>query len=464
MPIKVHSISLGCPKNRVDTEKALGSLGKVVDGLVPVEAPSQADFIFINTCGFIGPAVEESIQTILECAGDAAPGDRRPLLAAAGCMVTRFAGQLEDGLPEVDLWLPLNAKQRWPGLILNALAERGVYRGKPDAATDNGENASTSRLLSTGPSYAYLKISEGCGHNCSFCTIPSIRGPLRSQDAESLLVEARDMVARGVPELVVVAQDVTAYGRDRGEKDGLRRLLGRLLDEASGSGDLASLARLRLMYLYPAGLSEDFLSFLCDAGKPFVPYFDIPLQHAHQDVLSAMGRPFARDPRRIVDRVRRFFPEAALRTSLIVGFPGETDEQFSHLLEFVRQTRFHHLGVFAYQAEDGTPAAGFADPVPEDVALERRDALMAVQAEISRELLEEYAGSRLDIVVDEVSPEWPGLHVGRTWFQAPEVDGVTYVSGPGIQPGIVARAEIVESKTYDLVALADAESDAPDSE
>ncbi len=432
MPIKVHSISLGCPKNRVDTENLLGSLGRVVS----VEGPDEADLIFINTCGFIRPAVEESIQTILECAPEP-ESKNRPLLVAAGCMVSRYQGQLEEGLPEVDLWLPLDTKDRWPALILQALGRKTAVR--------------RSRLLSTGPSFAYLKVSEGCGHNCSFCTIPSIRGPLLSQPAQAVLQDAGELIAQGVPELVVVAQDVTAYGRDRNERDGLLHLLEKLLP-------LDGLARLRLMYLYPAGLSDELLSFLRDAGEPFVPYFDIPLQHAHRDILSAMGRPFSRDPRRIIDRVRNYFPEAALRTSLIVGFPGETDDHFSHLLDFVREARFHHLGVFAYQAEDGTPAAGFPGHVPEDVALARREELMAVQAEISREILEEYAGRYLDIIVDEASPEWPGLHVGRTWFQAPEVDGVTYVSGSEIQPGIVARAEIVETKTYDLVALADNQS------
>ncbi|MFW5489567.1 MAG: 30S ribosomal protein S12 methylthiotransferase RimO [Desulfovibrio sp.] len=439
MPIKVHSISLGCPKNRVDTEHLLGSLHQMGGGIVAVEEPDEADLIFINTCGFIAPAVEESVQTILECASAAGEGaGKRPLLAAAGCMVSRYLGQIEEGLPEVDLWLPLNAKERWPAIILKAMGMEAEY--------------SPARLLSTGPSFAYLKICEGCGHNCSFCTIPSIRGPLSSLPQEAIVNDAREMIAQGVPELVVVAQDVTAYGRDRDEKNGLLHLLEKLIP-------LDGLQRLRLMYLYPAGLTDELLSFLRDAGEPFVPYFDIPVQHSHQGILSAMGRPFARDPRRALDKVRSYIPEAALRTSIIVGFPGETEEHFSHLLNFIEQTRFHHLGVFAYQAEDGTPAAEFADRVPEDVALARRERVMELQAEISREMLEEYAGQRLDIVVDEVSPEWPGLHVGRTWFQAPEVDGVTYLSGPGVQPGIVARAEIVETKTYDLVALADQPED-----
>jgi tRNA-2-methylthio-N6-dimethylallyladenosine synthase/ribosomal protein S12 methylthiotransferase len=302
------------------------------------------------------------------------------------------------------------------------------------------------RILSTGPSYAYLKISDGCDHNCAFCTIPSIRGTLASASADSIVRDARHMLDQGVKELIFVAQDVTGYGKDLGLKHGLRELLDRILP-------LDGLARLRLMYLYPAGLTKDFLHYLRDAGEPFVPYFDVPLQHAHPDVLSRMGRPFARNPREVVDRIRDVFPEAALRTSFIVGYPGETEEHWEHLRDFMMETRFHHMGVFAYKAEEGTPAAEMPDQVEDAVKEWRRDALMEIQAEISEEILATYEGEHMSVLVDAEHEEWPGLHVGRTWFQAPEVDGVTYISGPGVEPGALVDADIVETREYDLVAL-----------
>ena len=257
--------------------------------------------------------------------------------------------------------------------------------------------------------------------------------------------EARALLSDGVRELVLVAQDVTAWGEDRGSD--LRPLLDRLLP-------LPGLARLRLMYLYPAGLTDDLLDYLAGAGAPFVPYFDVPLQHAHPDVLGRMGRPFAADPQAVVDRIRARFPDAALRTTMMVGFPGETEEHFQTLMNFVERNRFHHLGVFAYQAEEGTPAATMSDQVPVRVKEARRDALMSLQNGISEDILAGYEGERLSVLVDAPHDEWPGLHTGRVWFQAPEVDGVTYVSGPGSAPGALVDADIVETRDYDLVALA----------
>jgi tRNA-2-methylthio-N6-dimethylallyladenosine synthase/ribosomal protein S12 methylthiotransferase len=428
--ISVYSISLGCPKNRVDTEWLLGVLGPEVR---PVREMADADLVLINTCGFIAPAVEESVRTVVEAVAELEDLPRRPLLAVAGCLVGRYGRQdLAAELPEVDLWLTNRDMDAWPEMIGRAL---GVAVHVPPV-----------RLLSTGPSYAYLKVSDGCGHNCSFCTIPSIRGGLVSTPADVLEAEAVNLLSRGVKELIFVAQDVAAYGRDMGLRHGLRSLLDRLLP-------LDGLERLRLMYLYPAGLDAGLLRYLRDAGKPFVPYFDIPVQHAHPDVLSRMGRPFARNPREVVDRVRDVFPEAALRTSIIVGFPGETQQHYDHLTRFVQDVRFMHLGVFAYRAEEGTPAAGMPGQVDEVEKDWGRDALMEVQAEISEEILEGFTGSDEDVLVDAAHEEWPGLHVGRTWFQAPEIDGVTYISGPGVKPGAMVRAEIVESRTYDLVAL-----------
>ncbi len=427
--MRVYTISLGCPKNRVDTERLLAVLGP---GVEPVDSLEHADLAVINTCGFIEPAVKESVQTIVQAVDAVSALKLRPALAVAGCLVSRYgASELAAELPEVDLWLPAQELETWPERISKFFPLPETLMG---------------RRLSTGPSYAYLKTSEGCQHACSFCTIPSIRGPLASAPVETLQDEAAQLLALGVKELVLVAQDLTAYGIDMGAQTRLPGLLDALLP-------LPGLERLRLMYLYPAGLTRELLGWLAQAGPPLVPYFDVPLQHAHPDILQAMGRPFARDPRRVVDRIRDFFPHAALRTSLITGFPGEKPRHFKELLRFVEETRFLHLGVFPFWPEEGTPAATLPDQVGERTRNKRREELMALQKEMSEQLLEEWTGCEEEVLVDAVHPEWPGLHVGRTWFQAPEVDGVTYVSGAGVAPGAMVKARLEPSGSYDLSGL-----------
>ena len=427
--LRIYSQSLGCAKTRVDTERLLGSLGPVLT----VDDPLEADLVFLNTCAFIAPAVQESVQTILEMVEDLSelPKARRPFFAVAGCLPGRYGiGDLSSELPEVDLWLHTDDIDTWAEQLCKALKL---------------ETPAPGRLLSTGPSYAWLKIGEGCRHNCSFCAIPSIRGKYTSEAPEKLVAEAADIVGRGVKELILVAQDVTAYGTDFGKDP--RFLLEKLLQ-------LDGLERLRLLYLYPGGLNNDLLRFLSEAGKPFVPYFDMPLQHAHPDILRKMGRPFSGNPQEAVDRIRKWFPEAALRTTMMVGFPGETEEHFRTLMDFVEKNRFHHMGVFAYQPEDGTEAAEMDGQLDDEIKEWRKDTLMELQSGISEDILSQYGGQRLDILVDEASEEWPGLCMGRTWFQAPEVDGITYVSGPGVEVGAMVEADITETREYDLIALA----------
>lgn len=434
--LPVWSMSLGCPKNRVDSERLLGSLG------VPVKSVAQmgrARLVFINTCGFIAPAVRESVRAVLDAANRLARCKNKPLLAVAGCMVGRYGAQeLARELPEVDLWLPTAELAHWPALLTRAL---NLPEPPQKAAADG------NRLLSTGPSYAWLKIGEGCRHNCAFCTIPSIRGGLRSEAVPALLAEARALLARGVRELALVAQDVTAWGDDLAEKKNLPFLLEKLMG-------LDGLTWLRLLYLYPSGVTPELLRFIKQAGAPLLPYLDIPLQHAHPDVLARMGRPFAGDPRRVLDRVRDILPEAAVRTTFIVGYPGESEAHFDSLCRFVEESRFQHLGVFAYEAEEGTAAATLPDQASDAVKERRRATLMEIQAGISESLLETQVGRRLPVLVDAPHPDWPGLHSGRVWFQAPEVDGMTYVSGPGVAPGALVECDIVENTEYDLTALA----------
>ncbi|MDR3177276.1 MAG: 30S ribosomal protein S12 methylthiotransferase RimO [Desulfovibrio sp.] len=438
--LKIYSISLGCPKNRVDTEQALGFLGRGAN-LKTVAAPGEADLVFINTCAFIGPAVEESVRRTLETieeTGKFSEG-RRPLLAMAGCLVGRFGEKtLAPDLPEIDLFLDNKDLDSWGTRIGAALSRRGL---KPALSPR------PRRLLSTGPAYAWLKIGDGCDRSCAFCTIPAIRGPGKSRAVKDLTAEARSLLRQGVRELNLVAQDLTAYGRDLGMKHGLRSLLERLLP-------LPGLARLRLLYLYPSGLDAELLAFLRSAGPPFVPYFDLPLQHVSPEVLKRMGRSSSEEPAAIVDRIRSLFPDAALRATLIAGFPGETPADFDCLLRFVEETRFTHLGVFAYEAEEGTRAALLSGQIPRKEKESRRDELLRIQSGISAEILAGCVGKRFDFLVDAPHEEWPGLHVGRTWFQAPEIDGITYISGPGVSPGALLEAEVVEATAYDLTALA----------
>jgi len=428
-PLRVFTISLGCPKNRVDTEFLLGALGGTY---APAQDITSADVVLINTCAFIEPAVEESVQQILEVADDISDLVPRPLLAVTGCLVARYGQDLTAGLPEVDLWLPLAEQDQWGERLAQALG-RSFPGGR-------------ERILTTGPASAYLKISEGCDHACRFCIIPQLRGPLQSRPVEELVQEAGSLVDQGARELVLVAQDVANYGQDLGMRQGLQRLV-----EALSA--VRGLDWIRLLYLYPVGVTTELLRFLRDSAPLVVPSFDIPLQHAHPDILTQMGRPFARDPYRVIETVRDVLPQAALRTSLIVGYPGEKEAHFAYLRQFVQEVRFHNLGVFPYYAEEGTPAATLPDQVPEAVKNDRREQIMGDQAQISETILESCQGTTMDVLVERPDPHWPTLFQGRVWFQAPEVDGVTYVSGHSLQAGQLVHAEIEESKTYDLVAL-----------
>lgn len=439
--LRIHAVSLGCPKNRVDTERLLA---QVPGGVVAVDDPAAADVVLLNTCAFIQPAVEESVAAVLELAAQLEEAGSEALLAVAGCLVARYGKELEAEMPEVGLWFRPGDAAVWQ----RGLAQRFGLPRQPGA----GE-----RLPSTPPGHAYLKIGEGCDHGCRYCTIPRLRGRLRSDDDASLEREARSLLQKGVRELVLVAQDLTAHGADRGASDGLKRLLERLLP-------LQGLEWLRLMYLYPSGLTDELLGFLKAAGRPFIPYFDIPFQHVHPEVLERMGRPglgaggasrrAAPPPGEVVSRVRSWFPEAAIRTTFIVGYPGETEAQFEALERFVAEQRLQHVGVFGYYAEEGTAAAKLSGRISREVTQRRCERLMALQREISAELLEARVGERMQVLVDAPHEEWPGLHVGRVWLQAPEVDGVTYISGPGVQPGAMVVAEIAEAQDYDLVALA----------
>ncbi|MGM0425580.1 MAG: 30S ribosomal protein S12 methylthiotransferase RimO [Thermodesulfobacteriota bacterium] len=439
--IRTYALSLGCAKNRVDTERMLAVLGEFYQ---PVQALEEAEVLLVNTCAFIQPAVEESVQQILALAQDIQGLNPRPLLVVTGCLPARYGAELETELPEVDLWLGFFEQGNLLHYLRRLLGRQGLeHPGKEYTASAPG----LGRVLSTPPGYAYLKLSEGCHRKCSFCLIPSIRGPLASRPKQEILQEAELILGQeGVSELCLVAQDLTAYGKDLGLASGLQDLL-------SSLAGLSGLHWLRLLYLYPTGLGRDFLLFLRCLSPPVLPYFDLPLQHVQPHLLRRMGRPFSRDPRQVLDLIREAFPEASLRTSLIVGFPGETEADFLQLKDFVQEIGFDHLGVFTFYPENGVKAAELPGQVPEKEKQARKEELLRLQREISRSKLAQQIGQELQIMVDAPHQDWPTLFQGRAWFQAPEADGITYVSGHSLTPGQLIQAQVVESKDYDLVAL-----------
>ena len=436
-PEKVHLISLGCPKNRVDSEVMVG---KLRDGaFVLVDDPEQADVVVVNTCSFIQPATEESVDTVLEMSKLKERGLRK--LIVTGCMVQRYGRALEEELPEVDHFLGTGEYHRIDEVLGNTPALRS-YVDTPLFLHDDN----VRRVNSWLPHSAYLKISEGCDHKCSFCIIPQLRGKMRSRTIVSLVAEATELAASGVVELNLVAQDSTAYGRDLADGTDLGRLL-RALARVDG------IVWIRLHYAYPIGLPESLLRAIAEEPK-VVPYLDMPLQHASGPMLRAMRRGVTRDGQeRILERVRRFVPDIALRTTFIVGFPGETDADFQELCDFVTTHRFDRVGVFTYFREEGTPAAELDGHVDEKVKLSRQKQLMKLQEKVSRARMKALVGQTLDVLVDGPSKESDLLLAGRLATQAPDVDGVVYLQNPpeDVRPGQFRSVRIRRASVHDLV-------------
>ena len=443
MAERVHLVSLGCPKNRVDSEVMIGQLSQGREWIF-TEDPGQAEIIIVNTCSFIQPATEESIDTVLEMAGYKEAGSCRKLVVT-GCMVQRYGASLEGELPEVDHFLGTGEYHRIAEVLRAREGEAPrSYIDTPMYIHDE----LAPRLSPWRPHSSYLKISEGCDHRCAFCIIPQLRGKLRSRTVPSLATEARALAAQGVRELSLVSQDSTAYGRDL--KDGSD--LGVLLRVLAG---IDGIDWIRIHYAYPIGLPESLLRAIAEEEK-VCRYLDMPLQHASGPMLKAMRRGVTRDGQeRILERVRRFVPDIAIRTTFIVGFPGETDEDFEVLCDFVRQQRFDRVGVFTYCQEDGTPAATLDGQVPEAVKQERQQHLMDLQAEISRERLGRWVGQTLPVIIDGTSEEHEWVIAGRTRVQAPEVDGVVFLDDPPeeVQPGQIRQVKITQAAEHDLVGV-----------
>jgi ribosomal protein S12 methylthiotransferase len=436
MSTRVYMHTLGCPKNRVDSEVMLGTLSEA--GYRLVAEPEKAEVIVVNTCGFIESAKEESVEAIVELAALKSEGRCRKLVVT-GCLVQRHADELARELPEVDHFLGTGAYAEIARVVSDAQAKRLVV---PDP--DFVHSAASPRINSLPSHTAYLKISEGCDNACAFCIIPQLRGPQRSRPVDDVLAEAAALAANGAVELSLVAQDLTAYGYDLPGRIRLHHLLPEL-------AKVDGIRWIRLHYAYPRDVPDALVDVLAAEAK-IVKYLDMPLQHSSDRLLRSMKR--GRDSRFLRDllaRLRARVPGLALRTSLIVGLPGETDADFEDLVSFVEEQRFERLGVFEFSPEDGTPAATMARQVPDDVKRARRDRVMAIQQEISREHQRALVGRRLEVLVEGRAEETEHLLAGRHAQQAPEIDGITYINDGVAYPGEIVTVEVTDAAEYDLV-------------
>jgi ribosomal protein S12 methylthiotransferase len=435
--LRVGVVSLGCPKNLVDSEVMLGQLRRAGHELVG--DPGQADVIVVNTCAFIDRAKQESIDTILEMAREKETG-RASRLVVTGCLAQRYEAELRREIPEIDATLGTGQVSS----ILEAVTGTST-------ATDLSQPPSwvydhlSPRVLTTPPWLAYVKISEGCDYTCSFCIIPTLRGRHRSRPLDDVVAEAEALAARGVRELVLVAQDSTRYGHDLGMREGLALLLRRL-------GRVDGIRWIRVMYAYPATMTDGILDAIASEEK-VAKYVDMPLQHASDAALRRMKRPTGRgNLLGMVERVRQRVPGVAFRTSFIVGFPGETPAEFDELMGFVRDAEFDHLGVFTYSDEEGTTSFDLAGRVPARTKESRRKKLLAAQERISKRRNGRRVGERVEVLVEGTHADTDLLLRGRLSTQAPDVDGAVLINDGVAEPGTFVTCEITEAHPYDLVA------------
>jgi ribosomal protein S12 methylthiotransferase len=458
--VKIGLVSLGCPKNLVDGEVMLG-LAEQAGHEITADA-SDADVLIVNTCAFIGPAKQESVDAILEMAEEKRrTGGRR--LIVTGCLAERYRDELKAEIPEIDALLGTGEVPdivRAIGAQPNAAAPRAhvapVTFHRSASRTPSGAtrplptyiyDAETPRRLTTPRHFAYVKLAEGCDYKCAFCIIPTLRGHYRSRPADSIVQEAESLAARGVREIILISQDSTFYGVDQGDRGALGRLLRRLQT-------VDGLEWIRLLYLYPTTIDASTLDAMGDCDK-VCKYVDLPLQHASSDVLKRMKRPGNRDSyTRLLTDIRKRLPGVALRTTFIVGFPGETDEEFAELRSFVSDIEFDHVGVFTYSHEEGTSAFSLVDDVPEATKKARRAKVMKAQRAIARDAGLRRVGTTAEVMVDGPSPEHPLVLVGRLAGQAPDIDSVVYFTdcdAAEYRPGDMVPAEIVGAREYDLV-------------
>lgn len=438
-------VSLGCPKNLVDSERMLGLLR--LDGYDLVQEPDGADFVVVNTCGFIEQAREESFSVIDEMLALKEDGRIRGVIVT-GCLAERQKERLLEQRPGIDSLVGVFARDEITKVadrLLGDLHEqRAVFQPAPIHPLED-----TDRFRVTPKHFAYLKISEGCDRMCTFCAIPKMRGKHASKPIEEVVSEAQQLADDGVRELILVAQDTTSYGLDLYDAPRLAQLLGEL-------DDVDGIEWIRLMYFYPMYI-DDVLLETISASQKILPYVDMPLQHINDGLLRRMARRVTRrETEQILRRLRETMPDLVLRTTLISGFPGETDAQFEELFEFVREQRFQRLGAFVYSPEPDTPAARMTDQLPEDVKNVRRDRLMELQQEIAFAWNQEQVGRQLDVILDRAVPGEENVFVGRSYADAPDIDGLVYVTGGDeeLSAGDIVKCEIVTSQGYDLVGVA----------
>jgi ribosomal protein S12 methylthiotransferase len=434
---KVFLVSLGCPKNQVDTEVLLGSLVK--DGFMPVASREEADIVIVNTCAFIQEAVEESIETVLEAAEAKKSGSVTTLIVT-GCLPQRYGEELVRAMPEVDLWTGSGDFLQIPQWLRKS-GPRHII-GKPRYLYDHH----APRIIANNSHSAYVKIAEGCSHPCTFCLIPRLRGGYRSREMDSVIHEIEQLVVDGVVEVTLVAQDTTAYGVDFGEEQGLARLL-KALTKIKG------LRWIRFLYAYPhpRNFPNSFLDMV-SAEEKICPSFDIPVQHIDDAILQRMGRMVGeQEIRDMISHIKTDYPHIHLRTTLMVGFPGEGEGEFKRLVDFVREASFTHLGVFTYSSEEGTKASRMKDQISVEIAKERAARIMELQQEISWQKNKEMIGITIPVMVDGVSEEKKGVLVGRTIYQAPSVDGMVQVEKGKAQIGEIVHVRITKALPYDLI-------------
>ncbi|HSV26460.1 MAG TPA: 30S ribosomal protein S12 methylthiotransferase RimO [Sedimentisphaerales bacterium] len=435
--INVGFIALGCPKNIIDSEKMLAAIGQA--GMVITPDPEAADVVVINTCGFIAPAREEALEAIHEAVGWKASG-RVAKVIVAGCLAQRMGNELFKEVNGIDAVVGLGERDNLPDIIRRTVTGSSdrLYM-KPCGRHVHDDRG---RLLITPKHSSYLRISEGCNHRCAFCTIPAIRGSFRSKPAEMILSEARELIDNGAVEINIIAQDSNYYGRDLKLKNGLRRLIAEF-------EKLDGLEWLRLMYMYPAGVDDELIEVIASSRK-VVHYIDMPIQHINDEILRSMRRTDTKDKNiALIEKLRRAMPDVSLRTTVIVGFPGETDRQFEELVEFVRWAKFDHLGCFPFFPEPDTPAAAFPDQVSDDVKARRIDALMTAQQEVAFEKTRRSIGRQLLCLVDGVDEA--GAARCRHYGQAPQIDTVCLMTGCPGRPGKFVKARIVAAADYDFI-------------
>jgi ribosomal protein S12 methylthiotransferase len=435
--MKVYLESLGCARNLVDSEIMLGLLKK--GGFDIVDDPETADVIVVNTCSFITPAAQESIDTILAFAEYKKAGTLKHLIVC-GCLPERYGMDMVPELPEVDLFLGTAAGTEIVRALENLKNGSDEKCFFPDPDTVNPDKAHLPRIT-TNPHTAYIKVAEGCSRHCTYCIIPKLRGKYRSRSREDILEEAGRLVSEGVKELILVAESTTDYGSDG---EGGENLASVIREIAAIPGDF----RVRLLYGFPDNFTDNIIDVLGESDK-ICRYFDIPIQHAVDTVLKAMGRNYTKkELAALFDRIRARCPGAALRTTLITGFPGETDKDFKELLSFIEDIAFDHLGVFTYSDSDDLPSHNLKDHVTEKKARKRHDRIMAAQAEISMGINMGHVGKCCRVLIEE-NPE-QGTYLGRTDFQAPDVDGVTFVYAENLAVGDFVTVRITEAFEYDL--------------